>query len=283
MSQRILVLPEYNEANTVVGVLREAEPHVDRIIVINDGSVDNSGALLAEWAQPRPHVTILTLPQNQGKAGAMLCGFAYIYALLRQGVVSPQDLVITMDSDGQHRPHEIPLACNWLESGGHGVVLGRRTLQGYPWFKHLGNWGLSLWASMLTGYRYRDVECGFRVMRAEVLRDLLAYFLGRRYSCEQEIAIITAVRGHKVDNSFPAGIEYYRKGTRVHDGITNLVMGLRMALRVRLERPFDPDRRALKVLALVSGEVTEHFRALEVLAQMETEVTGKTALHEAGD
>lgn len=252
MRQRVLVIPEYNESHTIIDVLSAARPYADRIIVVDDGSNDDSARLVKEWAREVPQVSLLSLPSNQGMSGALLCGFAYSYLLMRRGLIGPDDLIINIDADGQHRPEEIPAACESLEVQDLDVLLGRRTLQGYPWFKHLGNWGLSLWASLLSGYRYRDVECGFRVMRARVLPELLSYFLGRRYSCAQEIGIITAARRLRVQNEFPAGIRYYRDGARIRDGVTNLVMGLFAALRVRLRLRFDPDLRVQRVLSRVA-------------------------------
>jgi len=249
--RRVLVIPEYNEARTIIDVLSASEPSVDQIVVINDGSEDESAELVIAWARDLPHVTLINLPANGGKSGAMLCGFAYCYRCMEQGALSPDDLIITIDADGQHEPEEIPKACDYLERHGLDIVLGRRTLKGYPWYKHIGNWGLSLWASLLSGYRYHDVECGFRVMRAAVLPDLLSYYCGRKYSGDQEIGIITAAVGFKVDNRFPVGILYYRAGARIRDGLTNLVMGLMVALRVWLGRRMNQKQRVEAVLRRV--------------------------------
>lgn len=264
MQQRILVIPEYNEARTIIGVLDQARPFVDRIIIVNDGSKDQSPQLIADWADNHPMVTLINHSVNQGMAGALLTGFAYVYLLVQRGDVDPDDLIINIDADGQHRPEEIPVACAALAAQRVDVLLGKRSLAGYPWFKHVGNWGLSLWASMLSGYRYHDVECGFRVMRASTLAPLLTYFLGRHYSCAQEIGIITAAVGLRIDNRFPAGIQYYRAGARVRDGVTNLVMGLGAALRVWFRRRRDPAQVALQALRQSDCELS----AFEHLAQV---------------
>lgn len=248
MAKRILLMPAYNEERTILDVLERAHPYVDMMIIVNDGSTDRTAMLVSSWAQAHQAIQLLTLPQNQGMSGALLTGFAYIWQLVKAGALSTDDVLINIDADGQHLPEEIPLALDAMDKAGVDVLLGQRSLEHYPWFKHVGNWGLSLWASLLSGFRYRDVECGFRLMRLAVLDDLVAYFTGRRYGCAQEIGIITARRGWKIHNSFPTEISYYRHGARVRDGVVNLVMGLLAFLRVTLRIRHASRERVIQVL-----------------------------------
>lgn len=251
MARRILVIPVYNEAKTIIQVLQRAWAFVDMLVLVNDGSTDNSVELIEQWAQDKSDVVLISLGKNQGMSGALLTGLAYVVRLGRQGQVSPDDVLITIDADGQHRPEEIPAAAAALAEQQLDVLLGRRDLQGYPWLKRVGNWGLSLWATWLSGFRYYDVECGYRLMRVEVVADLIQFFTGHRYSCAQEIGIITARRGWKVDNRFGTGIDYYRKGTRKRDGIVNLVMGTLAFVRVKLGLRYSLEERLNQVLSKV--------------------------------
>ena len=235
--KRVLVIPEFNEERTIIDVLERAYPFADLVIVINDGSTDGSGDLVRRWALGHPGVVLLTLTQNQGMSGALLVGFTFVLQLTEQGLLDKKDVVINIDADGQHLPEEIPEALVAMRASEADVLLGKRDLQGYPWFKRLGNWGLSLWASLLTGYRYHDVECGFRLIRVEVLADMVPFFAGRRYGCAQEIGVITARRHWRINNRFQTRIAYYRPGARVRDGLTNLWMGLAAFVRVVLDRP----------------------------------------------
>lgn len=248
MTQRILVIPQFNEERTIIGVLNRAYPFVDRIVVVDDGSTDASGALIQSWAQDHPRLVLLTLRDNLGMSGALLVGFAYVASLLKRGDLSTDDVVINIDADGQHLPEDIPPALDAMRAKGVDVLLGRRDLTCYPWFKKIGNWGLSAWASLLTRRRYHDVECGFRLMRAEVVPDLLRYFLGRRYGCAQEIGVITALRGWRVDNTFATTITHYRPRARIWDGLTNMTMGLLAFLRVTLGWRFPLDERIRMLL-----------------------------------
>lgn len=262
MPQRVLVIPNFNEERTIIGVSERAYPHADLVVIVDDGSTDNSGALVRAWSEDHPGVMLLSLPVNQGMSGALLTGFAYVTRLAGQGRLAADDVVINIDADGQHVPEEIPAALAEMRRRQVDVLLGRRNLAGYPWFKWVGNWGLSLSASLLSGYRYYDVECGFRLMKVEVVRDLLQYFTGRRYGCAQEIGVITAWRGWRVDNRYPTAIVYYRPGARVRDGITNLTMGLLAWLRVVLRLRRQVDRRVEQVLAgvRISGHLPQRMR-----------------------
>ncbi|NPV52528.1 MAG: glycosyltransferase family 2 protein [Firmicutes bacterium] len=234
LEKKVLVMPQFNEARTVVEVLNRAYRYVDIIVVVDDGSTDTSYGLIEAWMRDKEKVCLIRLGKNRGMSGALLAGFCYVYGLLEKGMVDPEDIVINIDADGQHRAEEIPSAIEFMKRHGYDIVLTRRDLSGYPRLKQIGNWGLSLWASFLGGVKYHDVECGFRFMGAAVIPHLLKYFTGRRYGCAQEIGIITALLDFKINNELPTRINYYREGARVRDGLTNLGMGLLAFLRVKL-------------------------------------------------
>ena len=249
-SKRLLVIPEFNESLTICAVLERSLPYVDRVVVVDDGSTDDSSQLIRAFAGGHPEIVLLELPRNQGMSGALLTGFAYAWLLLQDGWLSPTDWIITIDADGQHRPEEIPELVAAATAREVDVMLTRRDLRGYPRFKRIGNWGLSLWASWLSGHRYHDVECGFRAFRAGVLVDLLQYFTGRRYGCAQEIGVITALQKWRIDNTWPTQISYYRAGARMRDGLVNLWMGLMAWWRVRNEIAYPIEERTQAVLGL---------------------------------
>jgi len=230
----VFLIPAYNEERTILDVLRRAEPFADLLVVVDDGSRDTSSALIRSWCETHGKVALLTHPLNRGMSGALRTGFNYLLGLMRLGVLEADDVVITMDADGQHIPEEAGPAVAALRAGGADVLLGRRDLGGYPLSKRVGNWGLSLWARILTGYPFRDVECGFRLMRLGVIADILPYFTGRNYGCAQELGVITVKRGWKMDNTLPTTVAFYRKGARIRDGLTNMTMGLLAFLRVSL-------------------------------------------------
>lgn len=239
----IVLTPVYNEAETVLDILERAWPFADMLVVVDDGSTDGTRDLVGAWAQSRHGVVVLNHATNEGMSGALLTGFAYLSDLLEQGFLDGRDAVVTLDADGQHLPEEIPKAVRTFEAENLDVLLGRRDLSRYPWAKRVGNWGLTHWARLLTGFPYQDVECGFRLMRLDVLRATLPFFTGRRYGCAQEIAIITARLHFRISNDFRCTVAFYRKGARLRDGVNNLLMGLGAFLRVAFVRPYPKTRR----------------------------------------
>ncbi len=228
----VFLIPTYNEERTIVDVLHRAEPFADLLVVVDDGSRDTSSRLVRTWCQTHGKVALLTHPANRGMSGALRTGFDYLLGLMRLGVLGAEDIVITMDADGQHIPEEAGPAVRSIEERGADVLLGQRDLSGYPLSKRIGNWGLSLWASLLTGYMFRDIECGFRLMRLKVIADIMPYFTGRNYGCAQELGILPVRRGWKMDNTMPTRVAFYRKGARIRDGLNNMSMGLIAFLRV---------------------------------------------------
>lgn len=263
-AKRLLVIPEFNESRTILAVLERALPHVDRIVVVDDGSTDDSGQLIREFAAAHPQLVLLAHRHNQGMSGALLTGFAYAWHLLHWGWLAPTDWIVTIDADGQHRPEEIPDLIVAAVDREADVLLTRRDFRGYPRYKRVGNWGLSLWASWLSGHRYHDVECGFRAFRAEVLTDLIRYFTGRRYGCAQEIGIITARLGWQIDNTLPTDITYYRPGARVRDGVINLWMGFLAWWRVSWQRTYPVPERVHAVLGEAEAVVVPDYLPLTV-------------------
>ena len=232
--KRVAIIPIYNEAPTLLGVLTDVASRVDRVIAVDDGSTDETPRLLRRWAAGRRGVTIIRLRSNVGMAGALKRGFQVAEKMLRDGRLKPADILINIDADGQHRPHYIPAIAKHMQRGKWDIVLTRRDFSKYPIYKRLGNRVLSWIARLLSGHPYRDVESGLRFMRARVIPDVLDYFSGWRYSCAQEIALVTALKGHRVSNTFRVKIAYYRPGATIGDGFIVMVMSLYTWARLKL-------------------------------------------------
>lgn len=230
----VAIIPIYNEAPTVRAVLSDVLSFVDRVIAVDDGSTDDTPELLSKWAKTRRAVTVIRLPKNVGMAGALKRGFVEAERMLKRRQLGPRDILINIDADGQHRPEYIPGIVSFMERGHWDIALTRRDFSKYPVYKKVGNAMLSWLSRRLSGHPYHDVESGFRFMRAAVVPRLLDYFTGWRYSCAQEIALITAAAGFRVDNTRMVKIAYYRPGTTIWDGVIVLLMSLYTFGRMKL-------------------------------------------------
>ncbi|HEY3175050.1 MAG TPA: glycosyltransferase family 2 protein [Candidatus Polarisedimenticolia bacterium] len=223
--RKIAVVPVYNESKSLLGVLQRLAARMDVMIAVNDGSADDSSSILARWVAGQPRSYVVDNDQNRGKASALKDGFAVAASLMESGVLSSDDLLFTFDADGQHTVDSIDRLAERMVADRLDMLLTRRDFSHYPRFKKVGNWGLSMIASILGGYRYQDVECGFRVLRLGRVPEVLSYYNGYKYSCEQELGIIAAWLGYRIDNSYQVEVPYYRAGTKIPDGLINISLG----------------------------------------------------------
>lgn len=238
--KRVAITPAHNEQDSIVAVLARIWPQVDLLIVVEDGSTDDTRARVEAWAEGRSNVYFVSSPTKLGQSRALKRGYALVHELLRRGVIAPDDPVIELDSDGQHDPAYItPLIEFWQRSGAD-IVLARRDFAGYPLYKRFGNWGLTAINSVLTGQRLFDAVSNFRVASARARSDLLRYYTGYCYSGSFEANIIFASLGYRTDNSFRVHVPLYRTGARARDGWHIVWTGLQAWVRVH-RRQASPD------------------------------------------
>ena len=149
----IVVIPCYEGARSVGDVVRGARASGLPVIVVDDGSSDDSGAV-AEAAG----ATVLRHPANRGKGAALASGFAYAN---KRGA----DAVLTMDADGQHDPAEIGRLVAAHEREPQALVIGVRSFApaDMPLRSRVGNRISTFWISRYAGRRHTDTQSGFRV------------------------------------------------------------------------------------------------------------------------
>lgn len=111
------------------------------------------------------------------------------------------------------------------------MVLTRRDFSVYPKYKIWGNRFLTWTNSLLSGFKYYDVESGLRFLKVKTIGPILKFYTGLKYSCAQEIALISAREGFKIDNNFVVEIAYYRPGTTIWDGFVVLFLSFLTYLR----------------------------------------------------
>jgi dolichol-phosphate mannosyltransferase len=155
----LTAIPVYNEERHVERVLDEVRRHAARILVVNDGSTDRTGELLAG----QKDLEIVTHPHNRGYGAALISAFQY--ALDRPEV----DVLVTMDCDGQHEPARIPVLLEAIHDAD--IVSGSRYLRDFRQDSHAPadrqriNGIITAELNARFGLHLTDTFCGFKAYR----------------------------------------------------------------------------------------------------------------------
>ena len=163
-----VVVPAFNEASTILEVLERIDAlDLDHeIVVVDDGSTDETAAIVAAFAANHPEVQLVRQP-NRGK------GSAVRVAATRM----TKDIAVIQDADMEYDPSDVIALIAPIERGVADVVYGSRLSGGAPqrayMFWHLiGNRFLSLLAGVLFNTTLSDMETGYKAFRSDVLRTL---------------------------------------------------------------------------------------------------------------
>jgi glycosyltransferase involved in cell wall biosynthesis len=157
--------PAYNDAPSLPGLIAKTfavlEKHVRdfEVIVVNDGSADETGAVLAALrAEYGPRMRIVTHLENRGYGGALRSGFA----------AAKKDFVFYTDGDGQYDVGELPLLLDavWPDVG---LINGYKTRRQDPWHRKVIGAVYNQFARLLFGVRLRDIDCDFRLIRRSLV------------------------------------------------------------------------------------------------------------------
>lgn len=182
-----LVIPAYNEVNSLRQVAAAALAQHSWVIVVDDGSTDATAQSVSDLP-----LTLLRLPHNQGKAQALWHGMEHALNL-------GASAVMTMDADGQHRAADIARLLGANQMHPDCLVIGSRMHDRaqFPVSRYLANRFANFWVAWAAGYPLSDSQSGFRVYPASLLR---AYQASRHqtngFVFESEIIIEAGRRGY---------------------------------------------------------------------------------------
>ncbi|MEI7887227.1 MAG: glycosyltransferase family 2 protein [Actinomycetes bacterium] len=236
--RRIAVVPAYNEEPTVRDVLGKLYGYVDELVVVDDGSTDQTRAEINLFLPEHPAARMLVHEVNQGMSEAYYLAFTDLRRRLSEGELHEDDLIYTVDADGQHELAVLDdLRTTVIEQGLDALIV-RRDLSTYPPYKQIGNWVMSTWATMWSGgVRMYDVESGYRIFRLGALAEALNYYQGYKYSETVEVAIVMARLGFRISNDVLVPVPIFRSRTRMKDVVIDLAAMVLAAFRVTLRRP----------------------------------------------
>ncbi len=193
-----MVVPCYNEHATILTLLKHVadSPWVREIIVVDDGSTDDTRAILADLDNPM--VRVIVHERNQGKGAALRTGFAQ----------STSEFIIVQDADLEYDPNEFGDLLPPILDDKADVVFGSRFLSGRPhrvlYFWHsMGNRLLTLASNMFTGLNLSDMETCYKLFRREVIQSITIE--EDRFGFEPEITAKVAKGGWRI---YEVGISY---------------------------------------------------------------------------
>jgi glycosyltransferase involved in cell wall biosynthesis len=183
-----IVIPVFNEAESLEVLHREltgvadAESYDLDIILIDDGSTDQSWAVIGRLAAADARVRGFRFRRNFGKAAALSAGFSHARG----------DLVMTLDADLQDDPREIPRFLAAMKND-LDVVSGWKRLRHDPWHKVFPSRIFNSMVSKLTGVKLHDHNCGMKCYRREIFDEVQLYGELHRF-----VPVLAASRGYRV-------------------------------------------------------------------------------------
>lgn len=183
-----VIVPTYNNHKTLKRVLDGVLQYTQNIIVVNDGATDATIEILKEY----PQITQVHLPINKGKGVALRSGF-------KTACEADYNYAITIDSDGQHFPDDIPVFINALESEGEALLIGSRNMaqEGIPKKSSFGNKFSNFWFWFETGIKLEDTQSGYRLYP---LNRIPAKYYTTKFEFEIEVIVRAAWKGLPVKN-----------------------------------------------------------------------------------
>ncbi|WP_026727260.1 DUF2062 domain-containing protein [Flavobacterium denitrificans] len=234
-----VIVPTYNNQKTLKKVLDSILEFTSNVIIVNDGSTDETSQILKHYSQ----LTQIHHPKNIGKGRALRNGF-------RKAIQMKFEYAITIDSDGQHFASDIPNFISAIQEEPNALLIGSRNMsqENVPKKSSFGNKFSNFWFKFETGIKLDDTQSGFRLYPLQLLPKK---FYTNKFEFEIEVIVRAAWKGIVVKN-IPIQVLYdpaervshfrpFRDFTRI--SILNTVLVTNALLYVK---PRDFFRRAKK-------------------------------------
>jgi glycosyltransferase involved in cell wall biosynthesis len=224
------LIPAYDEARTIGEVLARIEAlDLEReVIVVDDGSTDDTAAIVERWASQHDHVVLLG-QENRGKGAAIRAAIPH----------ATGEIIVIQDADMEYDPAEVPMLIEPIIRGAADVVFGSRLSGGRPqraylFWHRVGNRFLSLLTGVLFNTTLTDMETGYKAFDANVLRSLK--LTRDDFTIEPELTGEVCRRHLRV---FEMPIAYYGRSYAEGKKITwwDGLKAIRMLIQVRLRPP----------------------------------------------
>jgi glycosyltransferase involved in cell wall biosynthesis len=173
-----VIIPTYNNAATLRGVIEDVIRYIDDVIVVNDGSTDNTNDVLRSFS----NILVLSYLTNRGKGYALKQGF-------RLALEKGFRYAVTIDSDGQHKGSNIESFLQHVQQNPDCLIVGSRLLkqENMPEGNTFANKFSNFWFRLQTGVDLPDTQSGFRLYPLEKISPI--HIFTTRYEAELELLV----------------------------------------------------------------------------------------------
>lgn len=176
-----VIIPTFNNASTIENVIEGVLNYTNNIIVVDDGSTDDTSLVLEKFET----IDVIRYEKNIGKGWAIRQGF-------KRALSKGFDYAITIDSDGQHFPDDIPLFIEALEKNPDSLIIGSRniTADGMPSKNTFANKFSNFWYWAETNIKLPDTQSGFRLYPIKFYKK--TKFYTNKFEFEIEVLVRSA-------------------------------------------------------------------------------------------
>ncbi len=197
------VIPTYNNCRTIGEVIVGVKKYIKHIIVIDDGSTDDTKDIINTFDS----IEIITFSKNKGKGAALRSGFK---SAISQGF----EYAITIDSDGQHYPENIPDFLEQIRENPDSLIIGSRNIEadGMPSKNTFANKFSNFWFWAETNQKLPDTQSGFRLYPIKLYKNTI--FFTNKFEFEIEVLVRSAWSNIKII-PIPVKVYYAPEGERI--------------------------------------------------------------------
>jgi glycosyltransferase involved in cell wall biosynthesis len=223
-----LVLPAYNEADNIEPMVAEATPALElvaddyEIIVVDDGSADDTAGVTRKVMEEHPRVRLVQHPVNQGFGAAVFSGFTS----------AQKDWIFYTDADRQFVLSELEKFVPFMDEAD--LIAGYRAPRRDPFMRLVYGKGWSTLCTLVFGYTVRDVDCGFKLLRREIIQNLASQIESRGATFSIEWLVRAKRAGYRFAE-IPVTHRPRVAGSQTGANINVITRAFRELLRVRVQ------------------------------------------------
>lgn len=221
-SKLSVIMPAYNEGENIAHTLRETVRCLNgvpfELVVVDDGSRDNTAQVAQGVAQELPQVKVVRYQPNAGKGHALRYGAAQ----------ASGDYVAFVDADLDLHPRQLANLWRVMQETGADLVIGSKrhpeSNLHYPWKRNLMSIVYYGMVRLLFGLPVRDTQTGLKLFKAEVLRRVLPRLVVKRFAFDLELLVVAHMLGYRFAEA-PIELDYQRKMGRIRPrDVRNIIL-----------------------------------------------------------